>query len=158
MHTQMHMHTQIHTCTQAPRVKRQWKNGEACRSTYIHTYMHTGAEGEAAVEEWRRLQKYMEPLARASVALPPAAIRFDIGILATLFRCACVFVLACYMYVWVCLFDLTSEFLPHCLGVHVYLCWHVYVCIYVCMGVFIRFHIGILATLFECVCVFLLAQ
>ena len=29
------------------------------------------------MEEWRKLQKVMKPLAEASVALPPAAIRFD---------------------------------------------------------------------------------
>lgn len=45
-----------------------------------------GQEGEDAVKEWQSLQTYMTPLAAASVALPPAAIRFDVGLLATLFR------------------------------------------------------------------------
>ncbi|MGK7953694.1 MAG: phytoene desaturase family protein [Crocosphaera sp.] len=33
--------------------------------------------GKTAVKEWRKLQQVMKPLAEASVALPPAAIRFD---------------------------------------------------------------------------------
>lgn len=45
-----------------------------------------GAEGEAAVEEWRGLQEYMTPLAAASIAVPPAAIRFDLGLVATLLK------------------------------------------------------------------------
>lgn len=35
--------------------------------------------GESAVREWRQLQKVMEPLAKAAIAIPPAALRFDIG-------------------------------------------------------------------------------
>jgi len=45
-----------------------------------------GARGEAAVAEWENLQTFMTPLAAASIALPPAAIRFDLGLLWTLFR------------------------------------------------------------------------
>nr|ATQ36019.1 prolycopene isomerase [Proteomonas sulcata] len=45
-----------------------------------------GEKGEFAVEEWRKLQEYMTPLAAASVALPPAAIRFDLGLVKTLWR------------------------------------------------------------------------
>ncbi|MDJ0732402.1 MAG: NAD(P)/FAD-dependent oxidoreductase [Crocosphaera sp.] len=33
--------------------------------------------GKDAVQEWRKLQQVMKPLAEASIALPPAAIRFD---------------------------------------------------------------------------------
>ena len=36
--------------------------------------------------EWEKLQTFMTPLAAASIALPPAAIRFDLGLLWTLFR------------------------------------------------------------------------
>lgn len=39
--------------------------------------------GEAAVAEWRSLQKVMKPLASAAVALPTAAVRFDWGALRT---------------------------------------------------------------------------
>jgi phytoene dehydrogenase-like protein len=35
--------------------------------------------GDEAVAEWRSLQRVMEPLARAAVAIPPAALRFDLG-------------------------------------------------------------------------------
>lgn len=35
--------------------------------------------GELAVAEWRNLQKIMQPLQAASVALPPAALRWDLG-------------------------------------------------------------------------------
>ena len=35
--------------------------------------------GQEAVAQWQQLQKRMEPLAQAAVALPPAAIRFDWG-------------------------------------------------------------------------------
>lgn len=35
--------------------------------------------GEEAVREWRQLQKVMAPLAKAAIAIPPAALRFDIG-------------------------------------------------------------------------------
>jgi len=39
--------------------------------------------GEAAVSEWRALQQFMEPLAKASVALPPASFRSDPGVVLT---------------------------------------------------------------------------
>ena len=39
--------------------------------------------GDEAVREWKNLQEFMEPLARASVALPPAAFRQDLGALIT---------------------------------------------------------------------------
>lgn len=39
--------------------------------------------GNAAVQEWRRLQKAMEPLGKAATALPPAALRLDLGALQT---------------------------------------------------------------------------
>lgn len=39
--------------------------------------------GEAAVKEWRRLQKAMVPLGKAATALPPAALRLDLGALQT---------------------------------------------------------------------------
>ncbi|MBD2448688.1 NAD(P)/FAD-dependent oxidoreductase [Nostoc sp. FACHB-152] len=35
--------------------------------------------GQDAVNEWRQLQKVMTPLAQAAIALPPAALRLDIG-------------------------------------------------------------------------------
>ena len=35
--------------------------------------------GEAAVAEWRHLQKVIRPLAKAATSLPPAAIRLDPG-------------------------------------------------------------------------------
>ncbi|HIK06459.1 MAG TPA: NAD(P)/FAD-dependent oxidoreductase [Trichormus sp. M33_DOE_039] len=35
--------------------------------------------GEDAVKEWRQLQRVMTPLAQAAIALPPAALRLDIG-------------------------------------------------------------------------------
>ncbi|AFY66509.1 NAD(P)/FAD-dependent oxidoreductase [Geitlerinema sp. PCC 7407] len=44
--------------------------------------------GESAVAEWRRLQKYMEPLAEAAIALPPAALRADWGAVVTAGRYA----------------------------------------------------------------------
>jgi phytoene dehydrogenase-like protein len=37
--------------------------------------------GESAVAEWRRLQHVMAPLAKAAIALPPAAVRYDLGAL-----------------------------------------------------------------------------
>lgn len=37
--------------------------------------------GETAVKEWRRLQERMTPLAKAAIALPPAAVRYDLGVL-----------------------------------------------------------------------------
>lgn len=39
--------------------------------------------GDSAVAEWRKLQQVMEPLASAAIAIPPAAIRFDLGALIT---------------------------------------------------------------------------
>jgi len=39
--------------------------------------------GEGAVSEWRQLQKVMKPLAAAAVALPTAAVRFDLGAVRT---------------------------------------------------------------------------
>lgn len=44
--------------------------------------------GESAVAEWQRLQKYMEPLAEAAIALPPAALRADWGAVVTAGRYA----------------------------------------------------------------------
>ncbi|NMG06328.1 carotene isomerase [Brasilonema sp. UFV-L1] len=44
--------------------------------------------GDEAVAEWRTLQRVMEPLARAATALPPAALRFDIGAIMTVSRFA----------------------------------------------------------------------
>ncbi|WP_066377539.1 phytoene desaturase family protein [Anabaena sp. CA = ATCC 33047] len=35
--------------------------------------------GQDAVKEWRELQKVMSPLAQAAIALPPSALRLDIG-------------------------------------------------------------------------------
>ena len=40
--------------------------------------------GEKAVREWRNLQEMMTPLGKASMALPPTAVRSDWGILRTL--------------------------------------------------------------------------
>ncbi|MEM6253702.1 MAG: NAD(P)/FAD-dependent oxidoreductase [Cyanobacteria bacterium P01_D01_bin.156] len=39
--------------------------------------------GDTAVQEWRHLQQVMEPLGKAAVALPPAAMRLDLGVLRT---------------------------------------------------------------------------
>jgi phytoene dehydrogenase-like protein len=39
--------------------------------------------GETAVKEWRRLQAVMVPLGKAATALPPAALRLDLGALQT---------------------------------------------------------------------------
>jgi phytoene dehydrogenase-like protein len=44
--------------------------------------------GEAAVAEWRRLQQVMTPLAQAAIALPSAALRWDIGAALTIGRFA----------------------------------------------------------------------
>lgn len=44
--------------------------------------------GSAAVAEWRALQQLMAPLAAAAVAIPPAALRFDWGAIATVGRFA----------------------------------------------------------------------
>lgn len=35
--------------------------------------------GEEAVEEWKALQDFMKPYATAASALPPAALRGDLG-------------------------------------------------------------------------------
>ncbi|MGB3202736.1 MAG: NAD(P)/FAD-dependent oxidoreductase [Nodosilinea sp.] len=40
--------------------------------------------GDAAVQDWRRLQTVMEPLGKAATALPPAALRLDLGALQTI--------------------------------------------------------------------------
>jgi carotene isomerase len=40
--------------------------------------------GQAAVAEWRSLQAVMEPLGQAAIAVPPAAIRSDLGALLTM--------------------------------------------------------------------------
>ena len=45
-----------------------------------------GDRGHAAVAEWEKLQTFMTPLAAASIALPPAAIRFDLGLIPTLLK------------------------------------------------------------------------
>jgi len=42
--------------------------------------------GEQAVAEWRNLQQIMQPLQAASVALPPAALRWDLGAVLTVGR------------------------------------------------------------------------
>jgi carotene isomerase len=42
--------------------------------------------GKEAVAEWRSLQKVMEPLGKAAIAVPPAAIRSDLGAALTLGR------------------------------------------------------------------------
>lgn len=42
--------------------------------------------GESAVAQWRTLQQRMEPLKEAAIALPAAAIRFDLGVLQTVGR------------------------------------------------------------------------
>ncbi|MBE9128037.1 MULTISPECIES: phytoene desaturase family protein [unclassified Coleofasciculus] len=44
--------------------------------------------GDQAVAEWRSLQRVMEPLAKAAIAIPPAALRFDWGALMTAGRFA----------------------------------------------------------------------
>ncbi len=44
--------------------------------------------GSQAVQEWRQLQQVMEPLKQASVAIPPAAVRFDWGALVSVGRYA----------------------------------------------------------------------
>lgn len=35
--------------------------------------------GDRAVTQWRKLQQVMEPLAKAATAIPPTALRFDLG-------------------------------------------------------------------------------
>jgi len=44
--------------------------------------------GEEAVAQWRQLQQVMAPLAKAAIALPPAALRLDIGAALTMSRFA----------------------------------------------------------------------
>jgi phytoene dehydrogenase-like protein len=44
--------------------------------------------GDQAVAEWRSLQRLMEPFASAAIAIPPAAVRFDLGAVLTLGRFA----------------------------------------------------------------------
>jgi len=39
--------------------------------------------GPAAIAEWRQLQTLMRPYSAAAIALPPAALRFDLGLLQT---------------------------------------------------------------------------
>ena len=39
--------------------------------------------GEKAVKEWRELEKVMTPLAQAAIAIPTAALRYDLGALKT---------------------------------------------------------------------------
>lgn len=39
--------------------------------------------GENAVAQWRKLQQVMEPLAKTAIAIPPAAIRLDLGAILT---------------------------------------------------------------------------
>ena len=44
--------------------------------------------GDEAVAEWRSLQRLMQPFASAAIAIPPAAVRFDLGAALTLGRFA----------------------------------------------------------------------
>ncbi|NET74100.1 MAG: NAD(P)/FAD-dependent oxidoreductase, partial [Sphaerospermopsis sp. SIO1G2] len=39
--------------------------------------------GEKAVAEWRKLQEIMQPLGKSAIALPPAALRYDLGAVLT---------------------------------------------------------------------------
>ncbi|MFB2922617.1 phytoene desaturase family protein [Aerosakkonema funiforme] len=39
--------------------------------------------GDKAVAEWRRLQEIMAPLGKSAIALPPAALRYDLGAVLT---------------------------------------------------------------------------
>jgi carotene isomerase len=39
--------------------------------------------GEEAVAQWRRLQEIMAPLGKSAIALPPAALRYDLGAVLT---------------------------------------------------------------------------
>ncbi|MBH8564140.1 NAD(P)/FAD-dependent oxidoreductase [Nostoc sp. CENA67] len=48
----------------------------------------TKLRGDDAVVQWQELQRVMEPLARAAIAIPPAALRFDIGAAITVSRFA----------------------------------------------------------------------
>ncbi len=42
--------------------------------------------GDRAVAEWKHLQKVMQPLASAAIAIPPASVRFDLGAALTVGR------------------------------------------------------------------------
>ncbi|MEC4811728.1 MAG: NAD(P)/FAD-dependent oxidoreductase [Scytonema sp. PMC 1069.18] len=42
--------------------------------------------GQDAVNQWRELQRVMAPLANAATAIPPAALRFDLGAVVTVSR------------------------------------------------------------------------
>lgn len=44
--------------------------------------------GDEAVAEWLKLQRVMEPLAKAAIAIPPATLRFDVGAVLTMGRFA----------------------------------------------------------------------
>ncbi|MFH7030811.1 MAG: phytoene desaturase family protein [Heteroscytonema crispum UTEX LB 1556] len=44
--------------------------------------------GSDAVTQWRELQRVMEPLANAAIAIPPAALRFDMGAVVTISKFA----------------------------------------------------------------------
>jgi len=44
--------------------------------------------GNQAVAEWRSLQQVMEPLGQAVIAIPPAAVRWDLGVALTVGRFA----------------------------------------------------------------------
>ncbi|MEQ8996791.1 MAG: NAD(P)/FAD-dependent oxidoreductase [Coleofasciculus sp. B1-GNL1-01] len=44
--------------------------------------------GNQAVAEWRSLQQVMEPLGQAAIAIPPAAVRWDLGVALTVGRFA----------------------------------------------------------------------
>lgn len=48
----------------------------------------TRLRDDNAVAEWRELQRVMEPLMRAATAIPPAALRFDVGAAITVGRFA----------------------------------------------------------------------
>lgn len=48
----------------------------------------TKLRGDKAVAEWRELQRVMEPLMRIATAIPPAALRFDVGAAITVGRFA----------------------------------------------------------------------
>ncbi|MEQ8540641.1 MAG: NAD(P)/FAD-dependent oxidoreductase [Coleofasciculus sp. D1-CHI-01] len=44
--------------------------------------------GNQAVAEWRSLQQVMQPLGQAAIAIPPAAVRWDLGVVLTVGRFA----------------------------------------------------------------------
>ena len=48
----------------------------------------TKFRGNAACDEWQKLQRVMEPLVNAATAIPPAALRFDLGAARTVSRFA----------------------------------------------------------------------